>query len=319
MPARVWAGGVLLDRDADPDAWEAAVARDIPLVTRWGSDGLPVSSSSMPYMVATMLRHLDLDAGGRVLEVGTGTGWTAALLAYRLGADRVTSIEVDPSTAADAEHALGKAGFTPTLLVGDGADGHPDAAPYTALLATCTVEHLPYAWVAQTRGVIVTPWGNGMTPGTLLRLESDGRRAVGRVVDTAAFMWLEAQRPRAWATGEHGDDATTALDPRLVFADVHELFAVGLRVPGCRFAVGWGSGDEADECTLWLSDGTSWASADSLPGRDRYPITQAGPRRLWDEVESAYRWWTAYGRPEVTRFGLTVDRGGRRFWLDEPD
>ncbi|NUU26372.1 MAG: hypothetical protein HOV68_33450 [Streptomycetaceae bacterium] len=201
-------------------------------------------------------------------------------------------------------------------MVGDGAAGWPERAPYAGLVATATVQTVPYAWVAQTRGVIVTPWGNGMTAGTLLRLESDGERAIGHVVDTAAFMWLDGQRPARWTTGDEGTKSTTGLDPRLVFADVHELFAVGLRVPECRYAVGWGSGDESGECTLWLSDGVSWASADSVPGAASHDVTQHGPRRLWDEVEDAYRWWVDRGRPDVTRFGLVVGPTGQRHTLD---
>ncbi|MBD0738612.1 hypothetical protein [Streptomyces sp. CBMA29] len=46
--------------------------------------------------------------------------------------------------------------------------------------------------------------------------------------------------------------------------------------------------------------------------------TQYGPRRLWDEVEAAFRWWTGRGKPGVERFGLTVDAGGQYVWLDDP-
>jgi hypothetical protein len=48
-------------------------------------------------------------------------------------------------------------------------------------------------------------------------------------------------------------------------------------------------------------------------------VRHVGPRRLWDELEAAYRWWTDAGRPEHTRFGVTVSRDGQTFWLDSPD
>ncbi|WTX01136.1 methyltransferase domain-containing protein (plasmid) [Streptomycetaceae bacterium NBC_01309] len=319
VPDRIWdLDNTLVDRTTDPDAWQRLVDADVPLVTHRADDGTPVSSSSMPYMVATMLRHLAPEPGDRALEIGTGTGWNAALLSHRLGDQNITTVDIDPDICADADAALKAAGYRPRVVCADGTDGMPDGTTVQRLIATCTVQTIPYAWVQQTRGVIVTPFGHGMSAGGLLRLESDGHTATGRIVDTSAFMWLRAQQPTAWTTGTTGDDTTTALDPRLLVADVHERFAVGLRVPGCRYSLAWGSGDEADECTLWLSDGASWASADSIPGRTRHDVTQAGPRRLWDEAETAYRWWEDQDRPEITRFGVTIDEHGQHHWLDRP-
>jgi protein-L-isoaspartate O-methyltransferase len=63
----------------------------------------------MPRVVALMLKHLDVHGGEQLLEIGTGTGWNAALMAHRLGAERVTSIEVDPQIAAHARKALSDA------------------------------------------------------------------------------------------------------------------------------------------------------------------------------------------------------------------
>jgi protein-L-isoaspartate O-methyltransferase len=63
------------------------------------------SSASMPTVVAQMLAHGALQAGQRVLEIGTGTGYNAALLAHRLGAQRVVTIEIDPELAHSAQHA----------------------------------------------------------------------------------------------------------------------------------------------------------------------------------------------------------------------
>ena len=65
-------------------------------------------------------------------------------------------------------------------------------------------------------------------------------------------------------------------------------------------------------CRLWAADG-SWARVDGDS------VRQAGPRRLWDEAEAAWRWWEEQGRPGRDRFGLTVDRDGQRVWLDSTD
>ncbi|MFE2729029.1 hypothetical protein [Kitasatospora sp. NPDC059327] len=96
------------------------------------------------------------------------------------------------------------------------------------------------------------------------------------------------------------------------------MFAIGLQVPGVfplteRYDDG--------SYTLWLHDTavTSWTTADWEPGRTQYEVVQSGPRRLWDEVEAARRWWDGRGRPGFDRFGLTVTPDGQTAWLDRPD
>ncbi|MFJ7248085.1 hypothetical protein ACIQWA_26125 [Kitasatospora sp. NPDC098652] len=68
------------------------------------------------------------------------------------------------------------------------------------------------------------------------------------------------------------------------------------------------------------TDGGSWAAVDwdGTRGAERYTVWQHGPRRLWEEVEGAYRWWLENGRPGPERFGLTVTPDGQWVWLDKP-
>lgn len=277
----------------------------------------------MPRMVAMMLRELDVRDGDKLLEIGTGTGWNSALAAHRLGADRVTTVEVNEVFAERAAACLGvgAGGFAPRVVWGDGIAGWEAGAPYQRLVATCAVRSVPYAWVAQTKGVIVTPWGNGMCNGALLRLKSDGFTATGRVVEESSFMWMSGQalagRPRE-REGCASSVSRTGLDPRqLSPADVR--FAVGLRVQGCRYRVEWGDDPGGDDCVMRLTDGCSLASVKYMPDGDTFPVRQSGPRRLWEEVESAYHWWEKCGRPGFTRWGLSVARDRQVAWLDSPD
>ncbi|MFJ1643863.1 methyltransferase domain-containing protein [Streptomyces sp. NPDC088258] len=345
VPDRIWPGiaegtrqSALVNRAEAPDAWRSAVYSDIPLTTQWddgrhrgtGLGATPTSSSSMPRMVFSMLADLDV-AGvrgrGRVLEVGTGTGWNAGLLAYRLGDENVVSVEYDATVALAAVENLRRAGLRPTVVVGDGRLGHTGGAPYSRVVATCSVHDVPYSWVRQTEeGGIVAPWGTGYGGEAIVRLVVEGGVARGRFTRSSAFMRLRQQRqPRpplaAYLGGAvwpaDGVRSATVLSPAAT-GDWLAQFVLGLRVPG----VFWRAERYEDGVyTLWLySDDTlSWATADHVPGEvAEFEVVQSGPRELWSEVEAAFRWWERRGRPGFNRFGLTVGPDGQRAWLDDP-
>lgn len=140
IPEVIWheVDGVLrpLRRTEDPDRWQALASAEDAVVTQVddghpdGPGDLPTSSASQPDVVALMLGHLDVQGGERVLEIGTGTGWNAALLAHRLGPERVITIEVDPEVAAQARTALKDSGYgAVTVITGDGAQGYLPGCP----------------------------------------------------------------------------------------------------------------------------------------------------------------------------------------------
>ncbi len=145
-----------------------------------------------------MLEAGYVEPGMRVLEIGTGTGYTAALLAERLGARNVTSIEVDPDLAARARAALERAGYREvTVITGDGARGCSARAPFDRVLSTVAAPRVPYAWVAQTRpgALVVTPWSSAYEATGLLSLTigPDGTATGGLVNTTISFMPLRDQ------------------------------------------------------------------------------------------------------------------------------
>ncbi|MET8542606.1 methyltransferase domain-containing protein [Kitasatospora sp. NPDC004799] len=343
VPDTVWPGradgvrqGRAVHRYTDPAQWWNAVYSDIPLTTQWDDGGhtgdergtMPTSSNSMPTMVFSMLAALDVEDGNRVLEIGTGTGWNAALLSHRLGSGNVVTVEVDEENAADAQRRLARAGYFPTPVVGDGAKGHPDGLPFDRVIATCSVGRIPHAWISQTRpgGVIVAPWGPQYGGEAVVRLTvNDDGTAGGRFIRSSAFMRLRQQRaPRAssrdYLSGPwpaDGAKSQTALSPEEV-GGWSAMFAVGVQMPEAfplteRYDDG--------TYTLWLHDTavTSWATADWEPDRTAYEVVQSGPRALWDEVEAAWSWWDARGRPGFDRFGLTVTPDSHTVWLDSPD
>lgn len=152
---------VPLRRCEQPAEWLARAYRPRYVVSQV-DDGSPAglegrrrvatSSASRPDIVALMPAAGRVQPGMRVLEIGTDTGYTAALLAERLGAHHMTTIEVDPQLAARARTALERAGYDEVeVITGDGAQG--GQAPFDRVLSTMAVSQVPYSWVAQTRPV----------------------------------------------------------------------------------------------------------------------------------------------------------------------
>lgn len=327
-PGRGAGPGRAIDRRTGPGQWWSAVYSDGSIITQRGEgavaadsgQGAPTSSLSAPGVVAEFLELLAVRPRDRVLEIGTGTGWTAALLT-RMGAD-VTTVEVDPSVAAQAAVNLKAAGSVPRLIIGDGTAGRPEGAPYDRVHATCAVARVPCAWVEQTRpgGIIVTPWQPVPGYGWKLRLTVEGSRAVGRFHGPAGYMMLRAQRTTGRWNPHHAAEADTTrtrLDPRIVArAGPGIVLAIAARCPGVgMFPV---DNDDGSFSLLLFETGNpqgAWASCDWEPDTADHEVTQYGKRRLWDEAQAAFTWWTDNGSPGEERFGITVDGQGQRLQL----
>lgn len=334
IPDDVWRiteGGtrlVPIHRAADLVAWRDLVYSREAIATQVDGTEDVTSSSSMPEVMALMLDRLDPRPGGRILEIGTGTGWNAALLAHRFGDENVISVEVDPLVSDRARTALERAGRNPSVVTADGSDGYPPGAPYDRVIATCAFYQMPYPWVAQARpgGRIVAPWSNASYGGlAVLDVSGDGT-ASGHFRGDTAFMPLRSQA-RAWhrvADLVHDDDpaeeTTTPLFPGPMFNSPDGEFALGALMPDCDVRT-FSDDDDPNHAELYLlePDTRSWAHLDYHPEDDRWPVRQHGPRRLWDEFEGAHSWWDEHGHPERTRFGMTVTPDRQWTWLDSPD
>ncbi len=323
---------VSLRRCDDPQRWLERAYANAPVNTQV-DDGHPIgeagcgfevtSSASMPAVVAQMLAALDAEPGMRVLEIGTGTGYNAALLAHRLGAEHIVSVEVDPAVAEHARRVLATAGFDAvTIVTADGADGYLPRAPYDRVISTVATAEVPYAWVAQTRpgGLVLTPWGTPYYPGGLLALTvHPDATATGRIVGPAAFMSLRAQRiPRYTISRIVREDdtattSTTDLHPWHVAGDAHVSTAIGLRVPQCARLY---QPEDPETGTLYLVDqwSRSWATL-HVSAEPPYEVRHSGERKLWDEVATAYQWWLDRGKPAVDAWRFTIDPSGQRIEL----
>ncbi|MGH3865666.1 MAG: methyltransferase domain-containing protein [Pseudonocardiaceae bacterium] len=344
IPDMVWvqngAGLVPLHRTDDPRRWLDLTYADDSVITQV-DDGHPAgpglvgeapsSSASCPSIVAVMLAALDAQEGQRVLEIGTGTGYNAALLAHRLEAEQVTTMEIDPQVAAQASRALSDIGFgAVTVVTGDGELGYPPAAPYDRVICTAACENIPYPWVAQTKpgGLVLIPWENSYFDGGLVALHvNDDGTAAGTMIGPSSFMWLRQQRARhpgaspiRTADGwDHATVSTTTLHPHDIAGDYDAQFTISQRVPKCRWRYPPYDQDE-QEGILWLLDywSGSWASltyATPNASDDEFEVRQFGPRQLWDEAETAHRWWIEHGSPPVDQWRFTVTPEGQRIDL----
>ncbi|MFC4858190.1 methyltransferase, FxLD system [Actinophytocola glycyrrhizae] len=191
-----------------PDLPPDQAYRDEPIVTKRDADGRPVSSSSQPTIMAIMLDQLAPRRGQRVLEIGAGTGFNAALLASIVGErGAVTSVDLDADTVAHARENLDAAGCPNVVVVaGDGALGHADGAPYHRIIATVGVWDLAPAWLEQLApdGRIVVPLDlNGVQRS--VAFERDGDRLTSRSVSMCGFIRMRG--PFA------GPERTYLLDP----------------------------------------------------------------------------------------------------------
>lgn len=134
-----------------PGVQPAAAYADEVIPTKWRPDGQPISSSSQPAIMAMMLEQLQLEPGQRVLEIGAGTGYNAALLAHLVGpAGAVTTLDIDEDLVDQARRHLDAAGFARVEVVrADGAGGWPANGPYDRIMLTVGAQDLVPAWLDQ--------------------------------------------------------------------------------------------------------------------------------------------------------------------------
>ncbi|MGW2951460.1 ATP-grasp peptide maturase system methyltransferase [Streptomyces eurythermus] len=278
--------------------------------------GNPTSSSTLPSLVIRMLDLAGIREGDKVLEIGTGTGYSTALLCHRLGNRPVYSVEYDPRIAAAAAEHLRAAGYSPTLITGDGLMGHRNGADYDAIVATCSVRHIPQAWLYQVRGggTITTAIGGWMHASGLIRLTvDDDGTATGRFTgDQITYMLARPHErpPRPTFYPRHGEARPTRVDPDLLedwtgrwIAQLAAPSAELLRVGDDMILVDVATGSQA-----WTErSGAGWQ------------VHQHGPLRLWDAVEEALTTWRDAGAPAQDEFGMTVNEDGtQRVWLKDP-
>lgn len=288
----------------DDPGWLAEAYADEPLVTRrrsvprpgGGREYVATSSSSQPAVVAIMLDRLAVEPGVRVLEIGTGTGYNAALLATRLGDDAVASVDLDPELVEQAADRLAALGLHPLLAAGDGALGLPGAAPFDRIVVTCAVDDVPAAWIEQLApgGRLVAPLVEGGALAVLTKTGED--RLDGRIDDEVVFFMplrhsldSDTTERHLWRRAAPAPAGPPVLPPELL-ADL--------------------------DFRLWLSLTVRHVQFVYAPDRPPVPTGRADEPLDAGALAESLRAYEEAGRPARTRYRLTVTPGGGWVALD---
>ena len=299
--------GMRTHRKGEPE-WLHTVYRDVSLLTQFDSHGTATSSSTQPSLMAHMLEALNVVPGDRVLEIGTGTGYNAALMTHRLGNDNVFSLDVDPTLAATAQTALQTAGYTPSLTVGDGTRGWPEHAPYHGLIATCGIGRIPDAWRQQVHpgGVIVANLGLGIAR---LTIHEDHSGTGPFLPHPAAFMTArelgdDSATPTNTTDLARATDRSRQVPLAIDLGDLMPQFLTAIAHPDTeQLRLG------EQRCLLHRPSG-SWTKL--TPGPDGEALVEhGGPRDLWAEVEPLLTGWTDAGSPPLDAYQLHITSSGQ--------
>lgn len=145
-----------------PTEYGSLAHQDTPIPLPFGN-----ATVSAPHMVALILESAELDFGQRVLDIGTGYGYLAALAGEMVGAEGVVhSVDIEPMLVHEATQRIAAAGYGARVRahVGDGAEGWPEGAPYDRILCSCAVPDILHAWRRQLRpeGLAVAPVGDSL-------------------------------------------------------------------------------------------------------------------------------------------------------------
>jgi protein-L-isoaspartate O-methyltransferase len=325
--------------EADGAGWaDHLYAAHAALVTKLGQDGIPLSSSTDPLLMIEMIKALRPGRGRRILEIGTGTGFNAAILSRVVGdGGRVVTVDLDDDVVNAARLRLGR---YPNIRLehADGLAGFVGEAPYQGIVVTANAARVEPAWICQLApggrlvvnldGAIVSGLFAGQLTGVgsltghfleypqvgftpLYGHPTDEELLPGDIgvdaVDETASQQLPAQVATALVSDE---DALAfiqfAVDVR---RSLHEIVGRDQRRPGVAFH------RDGKSCWVFLA-GSPARAAGAAPaqaaGAAEGQADCGGDDELLDDLLRAHERWLSAGAPRKVDLELTIGAAGTR-------
>ena len=303
------------------------VYQDKALVTKINEKGHPCSSSSMPSIMAAMLEALDVSVGSRVLEIGTGTGYNAALLAEMVGpSGHVVSVDIDRELAVSASLRLKEAGYSWVQV--DAANGLESSGSeqfYDRIIVTGGYPSIPHTWITQlaVEGVLVgNLLGSLATPLFRLVKQADGTMR-GRLLTTSAFFMslyghggsisprVDVARFEVLPCIEQGE---TSIDMVHVMYDPSFCLFLESRLPCVERCLRYRGGSPKNIGTglIWKETLLTLSPLQEEEGTSalNWRVEVQGQVPLWSVIQAQYEQWLDQGKPPVNRYLLNVSSEG---------
>ncbi|MGZ3625914.1 MAG: hypothetical protein ACXVDN_20410 [Ktedonobacteraceae bacterium] len=308
------------------DAWLRAVYANQPVVTAFDEDNTPTSSCSSPDAMALMLEASELGPGMRVLEIGTGTGYNAALLAHIVGdPHNIFTVEIDAALARRAQRILDQvAGEGITVYSGDGLRGYAPGAPYDRIIATGSYHKVPLDWLDQLQpgGILLMNLRGHLGACAFLKIVKVGpkRTAYGSFLSGSDFMELRDARTRSYKVSDliarylgrptvvQRTFISTEFDPALLWD--HRLeFLLQFSFPEMYF-----TSVQVDPMYPCLIDTASDTMLVFRPEerQGEWLVEIKGQEQLWNRVAQAYGWWVDAGFANINAYRLEIDSSGKQ-------
>ena len=310
----------------DADAWLRAIYTNRPVITAYDEYNIPTSSSSSPDAMALMLEASQLHPGLRVLEIGTGTGYNAALLAHIVGdPQHIFTVEIDPALAQQAQQRLDQVvGEGITASAGNGLHGFAPGAPYDRIIATGSYHKVPLAWLDQLQlgGIILMNLRGHLGAGAFLKVVKVGsqRAAYGTFLTGSDFIELQdTDTPSCKVTdlvSQYLGRSVTAqipcsqakFDPSLLWD--HRLeFLLQLSFPHMYFtSIGL---NPISPCLI-DSESDTMLVFRPTDQKNEWMVEIKGEPQTWEKVSRVYNLWAETGGTDVSRYLLDIDDAGQQ-------
>jgi len=329
--------------EVDHEAPDEAILKEIysaspkGLPIKLSPEGYPTSSTTSPPLMAQMLELLELDRGMKVLEIGTGTGYNAALMAVIVGNQSlITTLEIQPDLVERTKRLLYKAGYGDIkVFCADGFAGWPENAPYDRIVATTCCADISPHWLKQLTDngwALVPLYHGGETWAPLVRIASDGR---GKVLCAAGFAHAQGglSGHEIWSKGPKPTSLTC--EPRQKLLRLSDRYEFVSFVTNFHFFIAL---NDLNACFPWLSpfdqamllwDDGSCKGAGLIFESDGW-VSLVGSEPFQTRLMELYETYEEMGRPDIERYQVEflvrstalekgntprLERVGSREWL----